>query len=279
MLGMTKKCFALIGRLYGTIINRTIKTGFVLLVSMVMSTGLMQGGAHAQTSNSLPLAPSVKGTGTVLTRVSVDQLAALLTASKFTVLVNQASDGRKFLRVQTTGGANFFVDLLQCEDRLAATGCGGVLLRAGMSNSGVTYDDLNNFNRSSSVASGFNLPELNLIGFTRLAIVSGGIQAENLQLQIALFLLDMDMYVTNRNAATSVSFEGANETNREQMQKNKSASRKVIALDTIDHNESDLDDLPGWAAGLRDSSMIESAIYNTYSVEFMNETMRALLGQ
>lgn len=275
---MMKTRFAQLQQIFAISFDRIGKTFAVTVILTAALQGFVGKNAHAQTQNALPI-PTIEAAGKIYSEVTADEMAVILTDMNLTVSVEQASNGRKFLRAQTSGGANFFVDFLVCEDNIAATGCGGVLYRAGMSNSGVTYDDLNAFNRASVVASAFNLSELNLIGFTRLAIVSGGVQVTNLQVQLGLFLQDMDNYVKARAAATSVSFEGARNVDPLKTPVDQNASDKVLTLGALDQSRSSLDDLPAWAAGLRDSSMIESAIFNTYSVDFLNEEIRALLGQ
>ncbi|MEO1150753.1 MAG: YbjN domain-containing protein [Pseudomonadota bacterium] len=233
--------------------------------------------AQAQSTNPLPL-PSLGNTGGVIKKIDINTMAAILAEMQISTEQASANDGRQYLRAQTPGGARFFLDFLVCADRLAATGCGSVLFRAGMSNLGVTYDELNSFNKGSTVTTGFNLPELNLIGFTRLAVVEGGVARSNLSLQLGLFLTDMDNYVTNKAAATSVRFdEGAEEPVR--IEDGVAARIDVDASRLLQNLTSDADQLPGWALGLTDSSMIESAIYNTYSVDFLTDEMRRFLTQ
>lgn len=257
---------------------RQILLRCILVALCAIATGLLvMRPVQAQSANGLPL-PSLGNTGGVLKKIDINTMASILAEMQIGAERATANDGRQFLRAQTPGGARFFVDFIVCADRIAATGCGSALFRAGMSNAGVTYDDLNSFNKSSTVATGFNLPEINLIGFVRLAVAEGGVTRDNIILQLGLFLTDMDGYVKNRAGATSVRFDAIDDQ--------ASGSGSVIAASTDENGAyllqnltSEEDQLPRWAQGLTDSSMIESAIYNTYSVDFLTDEMRRYLTQ
>jgi len=211
-------------------------------------------------SNSLP-----SGDQKTYTKISAAETISMLVGIGVQAQTVQTSPtSTPNVLAQAPSGGRVYVDFVSCEDKVALTGCNSIILRAAMSNAGVTYDDLNRFNSNAVVIKGVNIAERNLVFFMRHMIVFGGVRNQQLQVQTALFLNDMDIYVTNQANSTSVSYED------EDVLPN--ASSKITGLNTERKIQQ-----PHSAAAFVDDALVDSAIYNTYSVRFMTAEARRLL--
>jgi len=199
--------------------------------------------------------------------ISAQKVIAVLTDLGLSTQMIDAGNGtRKAVLSQTSDGGRFYIDFLDCEDEALSNGCSIMVLRTAMNNSGVSYDDLNQFNISAVITKAVNLPDQNLIAFFRFCIVRGGAGKEQLQRQIALFISDMDYYVSSQSSATSVSFPIDSKAAKQ-------TPLKIAPLSARNNlNLSNTRDLLGEISLLNDA-----AIYNSKNVRFMTEEISALL--
>jgi len=111
------------------------------------------------------------------------------------------------LLAETDGGAKFLIGFFDCADAPNAKGCKQVMVSTAQSSSGVEFDDINAFNGSSSVTTVVYEPTNQILIFGRNIFAQGGLGRENFKVQVALFLQDMQNFVSTRRAgASSVSF-------------------------------------------------------------------------
>jgi hypothetical protein len=111
------------------------------------------------------------------------------------------------LIAQTDGGAKFLIGFFDCADAANARGCKQVMVSTAQSSAGVEFDDMNAFNGSSSVTTVVYEPTNQILIFGRNIFAQGGLGRENFKVQVALFLQDMQQFVSTRSAgAASVSF-------------------------------------------------------------------------
>lgn len=233
---------------------------------LVLCFGICMPTAMAQLpQNTLP------STGTtVFEEINGNQVVAMLVGIGVQAQINQPSDGGiPNVIAQSPSGGRFYVDLVACDDDAQMLGCNSMLMRAAMSNAGVSYEDLNRFNSEAVVATAINIAQRNLIFFGRHSIVAGGVRTSQMQIQTALFLNDMDTYVAGQGSSTSVSLDTS--TTGTPLSTSKVYGSKIDGLGT------QVDTTTRFGKNVIDAALTDSAIFNTYSVRFLTPEAKALL--
>ena len=241
-----------------------VKRALAAAAGFTLACAATTVGASAQLPNNRSL-PQLSA-GDQFDAISAEQMSALLGELGIQSQVSQSSPtARPNLLAQSPNGGRFYIEFLNCADDARLAGCGSVIYRAAMSNSGIAFTDLNAFNADAVVIKAINLQDRNLIYFIRHSIVTGGIGKKQLQLQTALFLNDMDQYVSTLAEATSVSFSA------QEPQLKSDREAKISGFNRTDEEPS--------SSLKADAALIDSAIYNTVSVQFMTDEARAFLNQ
>lgn len=125
-----------------------------------------------------------------------------------TALEPYEGDETATLAAATDGGAKFWISLFQCDDPTTGGNCRGAALFTGLSNAGVSYDDINSFHSQANVTRAVNLSEQNIIIFGTQIFFSGGVGRDNFKYVTALFLTDMQRYVDGKTeSGTLVSLD------------------------------------------------------------------------
>ncbi|MGD9800040.1 MAG: YbjN domain-containing protein [Parvularculaceae bacterium] len=186
--------------------------------------------------------------------VSAADVTALLADFSISAeLRGNPSGGTPSLVATTDGGAKFLIGFFECADAAKPAGCKQIMVSTAQASGGVAFEDLNAFNGRSSVTTVVYEPTNQILIFGRNIFMPGGIGRENVKLQIALFLSDMQQFVEGRRAsAKSVSFV--------ETPKLKSKISSMTAPAT--------DEAPAVSVSLDRSAEIEIAIANSLDVDF-----------
>jgi hypothetical protein len=172
---------------------------YKLLISAAALAAVAVAPAGAQSN------PSLSGN---LQSVSISEASALLGELGVQSQAQSTGAGQTpMLLAQTEGGAKFLLGFFDCADAANAKGCKQVMVSTAQSSSGVEFDDMNAFNGSSSVTTVVYESSNQILIFGRNIFMPGGIGRDNFKLQVALFLQDMQQFVSNRSVgAKSVAF-------------------------------------------------------------------------
>lgn len=170
----------------------------VWLVSALSVLALMPWRAVAMQAN----------TGTSLTSMSATEVVSMLNEFGITSEIQQSGiQGSPLVVATTTGGAKFLVGFLNCKGTGTAARCGQAMVTTMQSSAGIAFEDLNGFNGTANVTTVVYEPEQRILIFGRNIFTPGGIGRENFKLQVALFLSDMQRFMTERSStATSIAF-------------------------------------------------------------------------
>ena len=174
--------------------------------AITAAAALAAGGAMAQTANSLP------GNGKTYGAFSASEVSSLLAEYDIATEMRASNQpGRSPALVATLStGAKFLVGFFSCADGAAANGCTQVMISTAQPVGGVEFDDLNNFNGVSNVTTAVYEPNNQILLFGRNIFTQGGVTGENLKMNVALFLKDMQTFVnTRQTGAASISFNKA----------------------------------------------------------------------
>lgn len=217
---------------------------------------MLAAPAAAQSaSNTLP------GSSAVMNAIGATDALAMLEELELTGELHGNGVDDPFILAKTPGGGQFLLRFFGCDDATLAAGCASVVVNTAFSNAGATYDELNAFNANSTVTTAINSPENQLIIFGRHIIVQGGVTKDHFELELALFLLDMQAFADARTSAgTAVSLD------LESMRKS-----KIDGLTAL----SDAPPLPVMTSkGLAAETSV--AVVNLWSAEFVTDAARAL---
>ena len=175
------------------------------------------GAAWAQTTPGNQLFSG----GGLKEKYSASEVSAILGELEVTTtLAPYENDGTATLIAQTSGGATFFVTLVECTDPAAGIGCDGGVILTGSSNAGASYEQLNEFNTNASVAKAINVAHENVIMFGRNLFFSGGVGRDHLLLISYLFLSDMQSYVDSQTCRWNGCFARHVKSSRKDRQPN-----------------------------------------------------------
>jgi len=234
---------------------------------ILAAAAILAAPAAAQNASNPPL-----GGGSLKEKFSFSDVSSILgelgIASR---LIPATGDEGPNIVAVTPGGARFIVSMLSCDDASAGTGCKQFLLFTGLSNAGLSYDDLNSFNVNSTVAKAMNMVDQQVVLFGLPVIATGGIGRNNFRLSIALYLNDMQNYVTSKNNATSVSLsilsDAANSPEASGKLRNETAGAEATAFAS------------GSFRGFSVSAdlALTVAVANTYKVDFLTEDAKKLV--
>lgn len=174
-----------------------LKAVLAAVAAVIAASAQAQPAANAQLMAPAPIETA-----------SAADIAGLLEPMKIAVLPFEDGDNSAHTIIATTeSGGQFLITLFGCADPVAGVGCEGVSSYAGFSNAGLAYDDLNRFNRESTVSKAINVDGQNAVIFGVQQFLKGGVRRDNIQFTIALFLSDLDKYLESAaNNQTSVSF-------------------------------------------------------------------------
>lgn len=130
---------------------------------------------------------------------SVSDVSAMMAEFSIqTSLEPYEGDETATVAATTEGGAKFWISLFQCDDPATGANCRGAAMFTGLSNAGVSYDELNAFHTEANVTRAVNVSESNIIIFGTQMFFSGGIGRDNFKFITALFLTDMQRYVEGK---------------------------------------------------------------------------------
>lgn len=158
--------------------------------------------ANAQTSNNLLASPQI------MTQISASDVAAMMGELGITTQVRPQSDGgAPVLLASTPGGGKFLFHFFNCENVAEAGKCSNTIVTTAFPSAGLSYEQLNDFNRKSVVTTGVNIDEQKIIILARNIVVIGGHSRDLFKGTVYLFLRDVQNFVNSKNSgATSVGF-------------------------------------------------------------------------
>ncbi|MEO1251090.1 MAG: hypothetical protein AAFW81_01935 [Pseudomonadota bacterium] len=164
--------------------------------------------AAAQSTSNPQLAAPSAAASVALEKFDISDVSALLGeyAIATTLLPYEQNDAAT-LAAETEAGGRFLISMFNCDDAVTGVGCQGAATYTAFSNAGLAYDDLNAFNSTARVTKVVNVEAQNIVilGFQRF--FAGGVNRENYEYSIMLFLADVQDYLMAREvAATSVAF-------------------------------------------------------------------------
>lgn len=140
---------------------------------------------------------------TLLESLGAVDVSSMLSEFGITSEVKTAPGGSSPTLIATTsGGAKFLVGFFDCADNAKPAGCKQIMISTAQASGGVEFDDLNTFNGQSSVTTVVYEPTNQILIFGRNVFAPGGIGRENFKLQVALFLGDMQRFVSERRDTT-----------------------------------------------------------------------------
>lgn len=161
--------------------------------------------ASAQTSNSLSV-----GTAEMMTRVSAGDVTAMMAELGVASELKADSEGSPPYIVATVpGGGRFLFHFFNCDVVATAGNCAHTVVSTAFASAGVTYDEINDFNRNASVTTGVNIGEQQIIILARNIIVFGGHSRELFKGTVYLFLRDVQNFADRKPPAASVRFSPA----------------------------------------------------------------------
>lgn len=229
-----------------------LKAAFACLtVLCFVGTSTTALGAPNQATSNLQLSAGSKE------KYSASDLSAMLAALSIqSALADYEGDETASLLAQTSGGARFIVTLLECDDPATGTGCESVVFLTGASNAGLAYSDLNDFNSTSLVTRVINVPDQNLVMFGRQMFFPGGVGKENVELILALFLLDMnEFFKAQLSGVENVS-----------MQQSPSGAGKLD-----NYSGPTISEAFGMPAAFKFDDLTKTAVFNSWYVDFLSE--------
>ncbi len=168
--------------------------------ALAASIGVSLASASAQSSNN------VLGSGGMMNLISASDVGSIMSELGVTTVLKPRPGGAPFIEASTPGGGRFLFHLVACQDEQQLIGCQSVFVTTALSNTGVAYDDLNNFNGNASVTTAVNVPSQQLIAFGRHILVIGGHSRDLFAATVALFLHDVGTFASARTSTNSVSF-------------------------------------------------------------------------
>lgn len=173
-----------------------LKAVFTAAAAIIATSAQAQPPANAQLLAPAPVEV-----------VSAADITGVLEPLNITVLpFDEGDDSAHTIIATAESGGQFLITLFGCADPVVGTGCEGISSYAGFSNAGLAYEDLNRFNRESTVSKAINVTGQNAVIFGVQQFLKGGVTRDNIQFTIALFLSDLDKYLESAaNNQTSVS--------------------------------------------------------------------------
>lgn len=204
--------------------------------------------AGAQTSNSL------SGPVEIMTRISAGDVIAMMTELGVATELKANSEGSApYILASVMGGGRFLFYFFNCENVAEARNCTYTIVSTAFPSAGLTYEEINDFNKNSSVTTGVNLGEQQIIVLGRNILVFGGHSRELFKGTVYLFLRDVQTFADRKAPAASVAFSPAPQ------KASKIAGRAVREADGG----------PSQAFGITDfSADVAVAIANTNDVSF-----------
>jgi hypothetical protein len=183
--------------------KKSLKT-ISYLASVAVLASLWGGPAAAWSAGNAQLQSSG-----LMEKFSVSDVASMLKEFEIEIALQPyENDGSATLAATTAGGGLFIISMFQCDDATIGAGCKQALVYTGMSNAGLSYEDLNTFHTNSDVTRAVNVPEQQMVVFGTQIYAQGGIGRQNFLLLTALFLNDMQNYVDAQStASTSVALK------------------------------------------------------------------------
>lgn len=164
-----------------------------------------QAAAAQNTANS-----QLADSGLKETFSAADVSAIMADYSIQTTLVPYRGDALAVLAATTPGGATFRIALFLCDDPATGATCKAASMFTGLSNAGVSYDDINTFHTEANVTKAINISEQNIMIFSTQLFFGGGIGRDNFKLITELFLTDVQRYLDGKTAtANTISLNAA----------------------------------------------------------------------
>lgn len=163
------------------------------LISLVFSSMLLFcSGAMSATANDL----TDNQFSAIEERMSAERFATLLSAMDTTTEPGPAR-GEDFMTLlaTTAGGGQYLVVLFDCSNGDNDFDCAGARFSVALSNQGLTYDDINDFNRTAAIAKAVNVSDRNFVQFHHTSYFHGGVAAENTRYELTLFLSDVQRFM------------------------------------------------------------------------------------
>jgi len=222
------------------------------LVSIVAMGALWAGPATAQNSGNMQLQSSG-----LMEKFSSTDVASMLEVFEIEITLQpyQNNDQASLVAV-SSGGAQFFIVMQQCDDAANGVGCQQALVFTGMSNAGISYEDLNTFNSYSEVTRAINLAEQQVVMFGTKIFAQGGIGRDNFRLLMYLFLADMQQYVESQQATGNTIALTISPTGDEPSKIISGMSSSIQVPEQI---------------GDMHENALKAAISNTWNVEFLSD--------
>ncbi len=237
-----------------------MKINRLMAVLAACALGVCVAPATAQsTSNSQLLG------GGVMYKFSASDVASMLSDFEIETALADYDGGELATMVaRTSGGAQFLISLLACDNLATATGCQRAIVFTATSNAGFAYEDLNDFNLGSDVTKAMNLASENIVIFGIPIYSGGGIGRDNFKLLTALFLNDMQNFSEAQStAASQVSFDNG--------------PKPAAKLDNIGSaSQSAPREIPLYSAAMTEHA-VSAAVANTWRVEFLTGNAKAAL--
>ena len=185
----------------GKVLNLKAAMGGALCCALAAQSAAAQSASN----------PQLLSTGLKETFSASDVSSIMSEYSIQTVLAPYQDDDVAVVLATTSGGAHFRIAMFVCEDPATGTDCGAAAMFTGLSNAGVSYDDINTFHTKANVTRAVNVSAQNIIIFGTQMFFKGGIGRENFKLITELFLNDVQNYVNASAAATTVSMRRESE--------------------------------------------------------------------
>lgn len=229
--------------------------------AMVLAFGTI--GFAAPSAAQIPLATPADNP--IYDKISATDMAGILGELGITSQLVAGDPGEAAIMVaQLPGGNRFLLQFLNCEDPAAAARCNDFALILSMSGSGITYDDINDFNIAADGTKAVYSAEHQILVFSDHTIVLGGLGKQNINLTIGLFFNDLNTFFTSRQAgATAISLEpGPAAVDAGKLLKSANVARNSKALEKPSKN----------ATAVVDDQLVAVAIHNKWDVDFPDLT-------
>lgn len=222
------------------------------LTALAVGAAFVLSQSSAQsTSNSQLLSQN-----RIFNKINAIDVANILSEFEITSQLMPAEEGgQPALFAQSATGPRFIVTFLNC-DQPQAVSCNDFAIFTAMSSSGLTFDDINEFNAVSDAARAYFDQQNQLIIFDTHVVVLGGAGRDNIALNIALYFTNLNNYFANRSAtASSVSFSDT-----------VSSSSKILGPQA-EYRPSEVPNLYRASENLA-KHQISAAIHNRWSMRF-----------
>jgi len=221
--------------------------------------GVMAPATAQNTSNSQLLG------GGVMSKFSATDVTSMLSDYEIQTALAEYDGGEMATMVaRTSGGAQFIISLMACDNLATATGCQRAMVFTATSNAGFAYEDLNEFNLGADVTKAMNMASQSIVIFGTPIYSGGGIGRDNFKLLIALFLNDMQSFSDAQSAtASQVSFDRGPEPGGK-LDNIGSASQSVPRENSF------------YGASMTEHA-VSAAVANTWKVEFLTGAAKAVL--